>query len=477
MHVSGYGAFHRDQCRAGGTRVADQREVNVRLAEFVVRVGWSRKELARRVNQRAKTRGVHLGTDASRVRHWLEGQHPQPPVPEVLSELFSERLGYPVLPAELGLPAVPEHGLGLWYAESVAATVVALAELGRYDVLRRDFLHQGPFLAVATIAPSHEWLLAILDATQRRPGSRIGEHQLSVIQGAFDDFAEADALHGGGHARRALAEYLVGRVLPMLRDVDPRSDTGAALFAAASEQASLLGWMAIDDDRPALGQRYLIQALRLAQESGDAALGAGVLVGMSHQALMLGYPREARQLAITGRHGLAKAYDPVRASGLWAAEAQAHAALGDTAAAVHAVVESERAFENIDTRATDGRTRFVDNAHLSGLWAEVFVELRRPVEAARFARRSISAAADQNRARREVLSQVALARAGVARNDLDTALRAAHRAVDLSSTVQSSRCLTALRDLRFHISPYRKVSAVREFDERARDVLTPPHLN
>lgn len=419
---------------------------------------------------------MHLGTDASRVRHWLAGQHPQPPAPEVLSELFSEQLGYPVLPAELGLPAVPEHGLGLWYAESITATVVALAELGRYDVLRRNFLHQGAFLAVATIAPSRDWLLTILDATERRPGSRIGEHQVSVIREAFADFVEADALRGGGHARRALAEYLTGRVLPMLRDADSQSDAGAALFAAASEQANLLGWMAIDDDRPALGQRYLIQALRLAQESGDAALGAAVLIGMSHQALMLGYPQEALRLTITGRHGLARAYNPVGAAGLWAAQAQAHAALGDAAAAVRAVIESERAFESIDTGAVSGRARFIDNAHLSGLWAEVFAELQRPVEAARFARRSISAAADQNRGRREALSQIALARSGLARHDLDTALRAAHRAVDLSATVQSSRCLAALRDLRFHISPYRSVSAVREFDERARDVLTSPHL-
>jgi hypothetical protein len=39
--------------------------------------------------------------------------------------------------------------------------------------------------------------------------------------------------------------------------------------------------MAIDDDRQALAQRYLIQALRLAQESGDTTLGAHVLAGMS----------------------------------------------------------------------------------------------------------------------------------------------------------------------------------------------------
>jgi hypothetical protein len=141
------------------------------------------------------------------------------------------------------------------------------------------------------------------------------------------------------------------------------------------------------------------------------------------------------------------------------------------------VIESERAFERIDTEDGPEWTRFIDSAYLAGQWAEVFVDLDRPVEAARFARRSISVAADQNRARREALSQVALARAGLVRCDLDAALRAAHRAVDLSTTVKSSRCLDAVRDLRSRISPFRSVTAAREFDDRAREVLTPAHLN
>ncbi|MGH4012412.1 MAG: hypothetical protein ACRDSL_00425 [Pseudonocardiaceae bacterium] len=333
------------------------RGANLQMGQLYARTGWSRKELARRVNQRAQVRGVHLHTDASRIRNWLAGQHPQTPVPELLSELFSEELGYPITPVDIGLPATDEHEVGLLYSESIAVTVIAVAELGRYDLRRRGFLRHGTFLGVAAIAPSRDWLLAVLDATERRPGSRIGEHQVSVIREAFADFQQADVVHGGGHARAALAEYLTGRVLPLWQDVDPRSEGGAALFVAASEQTYLLGWMAVDDDRQALAQRYLIQALRLAQESGDAALGAHVLAGMSHQALMLDYPREALQLATAGRHGLTQAYSPE-----WA--------------------------------------RFIDNTYLSGEWASVFADFQRPVESTRFARRSIVEASQHRRARR-----------------------------------------------------------------------------
>lgn len=336
---------------------------------------------------------------------------------------------------------------------------------------RRGFLRKGAFLAVAAVAPSQDWLLAVLDATEHRPGSRIGEYQVSAVREAFGHFLEASVMRGGGYARRALTEYVTGRVLPMLQGVDPNNEMGAALFTAASEQTYLLGYMAMDDGRQALAQRYLIQALRLAQESGDAALGAQILAGMGGQALTLHYPREALRLAKTGRHGLARASSQACAADLCALQARAHAALGDATAASHAVVESERSFERIVAEKEPSWARFIDDANLPGQWANTFVTLQRPVEATRFARRSISAATSQHRARREAMSQAALARAKLDRRDLDAALHAAHRVVDLSTTVRSSRCTAAVRDLRSRISPYCTLSSAREFDDRAREVL------
>lgn len=153
--------------------VVDSRGANVQLGQTYARTGWSRKELARRVNQRAQARGVHLHTDASRVRNWPAGQQPQPPVPELLSELFSGQVGYPVIPVDIGLPATDEHEVGLRYSETITATVVAVAQLGRYDMRRRGFMQHGTFLVVAAVAPSRDWLLATLDITQRRPGGAL----------------------------------------------------------------------------------------------------------------------------------------------------------------------------------------------------------------------------------------------------------------------------------------------------------------
>ncbi|MGH3918243.1 MAG: hypothetical protein ACRDRY_10035 [Pseudonocardiaceae bacterium] len=446
------------------------RSANGDLERVWARTGWSRKELARQVNRRGQSRGLHLNTDASRIRAWFAGQLPQPPVPAILCELFSEHFGYPVRPEAIGLAAEADTDVGLAHQPDVGATVAAVADLGSNDVHRRDFLRTAPFVAAAAVAPSRDWLLATLDATMPRPGGRVDHEQVAVIREAFAVYQEADVMRGGGHARRALAQYVTGHVLPLVRDADPATGTGASLFAAASEQTYLLGWMAFDDGRQALAQRYLVQSLRLAQASGDAKLGSHVLAGMSDQARMLGHPQEALHLATAGRHGLTRAYSPACAADLWALQARAHAALGESGEATHAIVESEAAFEQVHRDDEPEWARFIDTAYLAGEWANAFGDIARPVESTHFARRSAAEARNQKRARRGALSQAALARAALTNDslDLETAVHNANRALDLAVTVKSSRCTEAITDLRARIQPFHTVAVARDFEERAR---------
>lgn len=453
------------------------RGTNGELERIWARTGWSRKELARRVNRRGQSRGLRLNTDASRIRAWFAGQQPQPPVPAILCELFSEHFGYPVQPREIGLHCEPDSDVGLAYQSSLGATVALVADLGRNDVHRRDFLRTAPFVAAAAVAPSRDWLLATLDAAQRRPGGRIGHKQVAAIREAFAVYQEADVMRGGGHARRALAQYVTGHVLPLVREINPDTETGASLFAAASEQTYLLGWMAFDDGRQALAQRYLVQSLRLAEASGDAKLGSHVLAGMSDQARMLGHPQEALHLATAGRHGLSRAYSPACAADLWALQARAHGALGESREAAHAIAESEAAFERIERDNEPEWARFIDPAYLAGEWANAFGDIARPIESTRFARRSAAEARNQKRARRGALSQAALARAALTSGhiDLDAAVLNANRALDLAVTVKSSRCTAAISDLRSRIQPFHTVIVARDFDERARLALAASH--
>lgn len=84
---------------------ADKRP-NELLTSWFVRSGWSKGELARQVNRRARQLGAnHISTDTSRVRRWLDGENPREPIPRILSELFSERFGCVVSVEDLGLRA------------------------------------------------------------------------------------------------------------------------------------------------------------------------------------------------------------------------------------------------------------------------------------------------------------------------------------------------------------------------------------
>jgi hypothetical protein len=104
-------------------------------------------------------------------------------------------------------------------------------------------------------------------------------------------------------------------------------------------------------------------------------LGSHVLAGMSDQVRMLGHPQEALQLATVGRHGLRRAYNPACAANLWALQARAHAALGDSREASHAVAQSEAAFTSVQRDEEPEWARFIDTAYLTGEWANAFGDI------------------------------------------------------------------------------------------------------
>ena len=98
---------------SGATATSTDKRPNELLNSWFVRSGWSKGELARQVNRRARQLGAnHISTDTSRVRRWLDGENPREPIPRILSELFSERFGCVVSVEDLGLRAArqsPRH--------------------------------------------------------------------------------------------------------------------------------------------------------------------------------------------------------------------------------------------------------------------------------------------------------------------------------------------------------------------------------
>ncbi|MQY14624.1 hypothetical protein SRB5_47920 [Streptomyces sp. RB5] len=447
------------------------KQANTDLARWLRQSGMSNTELARRVRAAAQTWGQpHVSPDATTVRRWLAGDHPRPPVPEILADVFSAHAGYRVTTYDLGLGDGGTAERALAYNASFPDTVEAVADLGRADVDRRKLLAAAPFAAVAAVGPSRDWLLNALD---QRPssGPRVRLEDVTAVRNMFGEFQKMDVLQGGGSGRLILAGYMNQHVYPLLR----RTHTEAvrrALCEAAAEQTYLLGWMSYDNGEHGTAQRYLIQSLRLAEESGNTALGAHVLAGMADQATLLGEPEEGRRLAQAGRSGLGRIASPACLADLWALEARAHARLGDKAAAAKAVAASEAAYGRVRPAEEQEWAAFIDPAYLHGEHANTFRDIGRPELAEQHAQQSITHARRQRRARRGALSQAALAASHLQRHDLEAAHAAGLRTLSLSRRVKSSRCVEAVRDLLRRMSPYGKHRLVADFGERARELTS-----
>ncbi|MFG3409399.1 transcriptional regulator [Streptomyces sp. NPDC048142] len=443
---------------------------NTDLARWLERSGMSNKELARRIKAAAQAWGQpHIQTDATAVRRWLAGLQPRPPVPEIIADVISASVGFRVTTYDLGFAEGGTADRSLAYNSSFAVTVEAVADLGRADVDRRKFLAAAPFAAVAAVGPSRDWLLNTIDQ-HPDPGPRVRLEDVTAVKNMFGEFQKMDVLQGGGSGRLILAEYMNQHVYPLLR----RAHSDAvrrALCEAAAEQTYLLGWMAYDTGEHGTAQRYLIQSLRLAEESRNAALGAHVLAGMADQATLLGDPAEGRRLAQAGRAGLGKNTSPACLADLWALEARALAKLGDKSDAARAVTQSETAYGRVRLEDEQEWAAFIDPAYLHGEHANTFRDLGQAETAERHARQSIDHARKQRRARRGAMSQAALAVSHLQRRDLEAAHSAGLRTLSLSRQVKSSRCVEAVQDLQRRMEPFGTHRLVADFNERARELV------
>ncbi|WP_030383620.1 hypothetical protein [Streptomyces sp. NRRL S-241] len=443
---------------------------NTDLARWLERSGMSNKELARRIKTAAQVWGQpHVQPDATAVRRWLNGLQPRPPVPAIIADVISASVGFRVTTYDLGFPEDGSADRALAYNSSFAVTVEAVADLGRADVDRRKFLAAAPFAAVAAVGPSRDWLLNTLDQ-QPEPGRRVRLEDVSAVKNMFGEFQKMDVLQGGGSGRLILAQYMNQHVYPLLRETHSE-DVRRALCEAAAEQTYLLGWMSYDNGEHGTAQRYLIQSLRLAEESGNAALGAHVLAGMADQTTLLGNPTEGRRLAQAGRAGLGKDTSPACMADLWALEARALARLGENSAATRAVAESEVAYSRVQLKNEPEWAAFIDPAYLHGEHANTFRDLNDAAAAEEHAQQSIEHARKQQRARRGAMSHAALAVSHLQRNDLEAAHSAGLRTLTLSRQVKSSRCVEAVQDLQRRMQPFGTHRLVADFNERARELV------
>lgn len=374
----------------GGSGANAEKRPNELLNSWFVRSGWSKGELARQVNRRARQLGAHhISTDTSRVRRWLDGESPREPIPRILSELFSERFGCVVAVEDLGLRAAHQSpsvsGVDLpWTGPQ---TVALINEFSRSDLMlaRRGFLGTSLALAAgpALIEPMQRWLVPGPTAPARAPEplassrrqGRLSQPELDLLESTTVMFRQWDAQCGGGLRRKAVVGQL-HEVTDLLQEPQPE-DTSRRLFKVAGELAELAGWMSYDVGLQPTAQKYFVLALHAAKEAGEKPLGSYILSSMSRQMIHLGRPDDALELIHLAQYGSRDCASPRTQAMLYAMEARAYASMGQPGKCKRAVRMAEDTFADaadFDEPEPDW-IRFFSEAELNGENAHSFRDL------------------------------------------------------------------------------------------------------
>ncbi|MDQ0932988.1 transcriptional repressor NsdA [Streptomyces turgidiscabies] len=372
------------------TAASTDKRPNDLLGSWFVRSGWSKGELARQVNRRARQLGAnHISTDTSRVRRWLDGENPREPIPRILSELFSERFGCVVAVEDLGLRAARQSpsASGVDLPWTAPQAVALLSEFSRSDLMlgRRGFLGTALSLSAGPtlIEPMQRWLVPVPPAPPEEPehpsaarrAGRLSKPELELLESTTAMFRQWDAQCGGGLRRKAVVGQL-HEVTDLLQEPQPESTT-RKLFKVAAELAELAGWMSYDVGLQPTAQKYFVLALHAAKEAGDKPLGSYVLSSMSRQMIHLGRPDDALELIHLAQYGSRDCASPRTQAMLYAMEARAYANMGQPGKCKRAVRMAEDTFADVhdwDEPDPDW-IRFFSQAELCGENSHSFRDL------------------------------------------------------------------------------------------------------
>ncbi|MDH6122070.1 tetratricopeptide (TPR) repeat protein [Kitasatospora sp. GAS204A] len=472
---------------------------NERLGILLTQAQISNAGLARRVNDLGAQRGLTLRYDKTSVARWVsKGMVPQGPVPHLIATAIGGKLGRPVPLEEIGLGDTdPTPELGLAFPREVSEAVRSATDLWRVDLeLRRgpgggrwsDAL-AGTFSVAAYSTPVARWLINPVDssvargadeppgapsAASRTGGYRVGQSDAAKLREAAQEARRWDSKYGGGDWRSSMVpECLRVEAAPLL--LASYSDAvGRALFGATAELTRLAGWMAFDTGQHEAAQRYYIQALRLARAAADVPLGGYVLASMSLQACYRGFAEEAvdlAQAALERNRGLATTRTM---SFFHLVEARAQARAGNAAASSTALAAAENALER--SRAGDPDPAWIDfyaYDRLAADAAECFRDLGVPAKVRQFTREALARPTEgfvRSHGLRLVVSAMAEAEAG----NLDAAVEAGERAVEVAGRISSQRSREYVLEMLRHLEPFQGERRVRELTERARVVLVAP---
>ena len=426
---------------------------------------WKKVQLIHELELRAAAQRIPLASQASLKRMLARWENDGTAVDSPYRELFCEI--YRLTPEDFGWPVRAQHELiaaGERYQPSLETAVAELVSLSGHDVAQSAGLLNASYDPNALTGAVLDWLFANGHDDLNRTGSlAVTMADVVEIRRATETFDHLDRQIGGEKSREVAARYLRDRVAPRLRG-HYTDQVCRELFAATAVLCEIIGWMAYDTGRHVAGQRYFVQALRMAEAAGDRALGAYILTSLSDQALYMHNPDVALRLAraATGQAGTAAV---VRAEAA-VFEARSHAQLADARAAGEALARAEALLsEAASSERPDWSSPFDDvvfSSHAGTCWVDLGV--------ASPASEHFEAVLErlQGQARRQVYGTVQLARIALLGKDADQAASLGLRALDTPGALQSVRSRRHVTDLAAKLKPHVANSTARDFVERVQ---------
>jgi hypothetical protein len=459
------------------------RTANHRLIYWQQRAGFNNTRFAAAIRERAGKRGHrHVQPDARRVRAWRQGERPRDPVPEVILEVFSERIGAPLTLSDVGLDRPAAERVrwdGPW---PLAQTVTELITFARGDLMLG---RRGAELRPQEVLGGQDLLSIVQSWTTtaaassgigiRKGRKRIGHQEVVQIRAVTEAFRSLDNTYGGGLTREAVIGQLISTV-SLVEDTTFTEEVGRKLITGIGDLATVAGWMCHDVSMHAAAQRYFLLALQAAKEADDPNLGAHVLSCLARQAGHLGRPGDALELIHLARYGARHTATPTIGALLHSLEARYYATMGRLKDFDRAAGQAEAAFADRDPAEDPAWAAYFDTSEYYatlGICHQIAARTSAPGQA----RRAIDmishalARRDPARVRSRAFDHLGLARAYLAARELESAEATGTTALELTDKVSSNRLRDRLHELLRETSPYAGTPVITDLRSRILDRL------
>ncbi len=364
---------------------------------------------------------------------------------------------------------VPGHLLGLASGPSENPPPIdsvnesADTTRGEDPTNRREFTTAALLAAMGAMEP----LRGLFTAPPPRTVTRT---YVEEVEAALPQLYALDNQYGGDELC-SLSIRCCNRVRQMLEESSYEEAVGRALQSTEAGFAENAGWVLFDADRQRAARSYYTEALCAARLAEDERLATLVLADMSLQARYLERSREAVSLARAGQDAAAGWATPRVAALLAAREARARAALRDESGFRKAMTQAKRSFEGGFHDDDPSWVTWFNTAELVADEGTGFGELEKHDRAERLLRDALDAQeADYQRNRAIRIPQ--LATTMFRQGDIAPAAELASGVVPLFEEVSSTRSLRHLGDLHDEMLPHQRISAVADFTERFRAIVT-----